>query len=155
MSGYGSMGGEGREGMDRMKDDLAEKTGDVVDQARQKTGQAMEQVRGSAFDMMDQQKHRAADGLGSVAQALRQTGDSLSNSDQDALGQYAHRAADTVEQFSNQLHDKSVDQLLSEAENFTATRAGGFRRRSRVAGLARLTLLQGIEPPVADPRPGL
>jgi hypothetical protein len=118
MSGYGSTGGAGREGMDQAKNDLAQKTDQVMDQAREQTGQAVDQVRGNAFQMMDQQKQRAADGLGSVAQALHQTGDNLSNGQQDALGQYAHRAADTVDQFSQQLRNKSADQLLSEAEDF-------------------------------------
>lgn len=118
MSGYGSMGDEGREGTSRMKQEIQQKTGDVVEQAREQTGQAVEQARGSAFQMMDQQKGRAAEGLGSVAQALHQTADSLQGNDQGALGQYAHRAADTVEQISSQLRDKSVEQLLSEAERF-------------------------------------
>ncbi len=118
MSGYGSMGSEGQEGMGQMKNDLAQKSGEVVDQARQQTGQVVEQVRGNAFQMMDQQKGKAADGLGSVAQALHQTGDSLQGGEQGALGQYAHRAADTIDQISEQLRTKSVDQLLSEAEQF-------------------------------------
>jgi hypothetical protein len=104
--------------MDRAKDEVPQKTGEVVDQARVQTEQAMEKVRGSAVDMMDQQRQRAADGLGGVADALRQTGDSLRSSDQSALGQYADRAADTVEEISHQLRDKSVDELLSEAEAF-------------------------------------
>jgi hypothetical protein len=104
--------------MDRVKNDLAQKTGDVVDQAKEQTGQAMDQVRGSAFQVMDQQKSRAADSLGSVAQALHHTGDSLSGDQQDALGQYAHRAAETVDQISQQIRNKSVEQLLDEAEDF-------------------------------------
>lgn len=104
--------------MDRAKNDLAQKTGDVVDQAKEQTGQAMEQARTSAFTMMDQQKSRAADGLGSVAQALRQTGDSLRSGDQGSLSQYADRAADTVDQFSQQLRSKSVEELLDDAEDF-------------------------------------
>jgi hypothetical protein len=118
MSGYGSMSGEGHASMDQAKNDLAQKTGDVMDQAREQTGQAMDEVRGNAFQMMDQQKHRAADGLGSVASALRQTGDNLQNGDQGAIGQYANRAADTVDQLAQQIRDKSVDQLFSEAEQF-------------------------------------
>lgn len=118
MSGYESMSGQGQEGMDRVKNDLAQKTGDVVDQAKEQTGQAVDQVRGSAFQMMDQQKSRAADSLGSVAQALHHTGDNLSGNEQDALGQYAHRAADTVDQISQQIRNKSVEQLLNEAEDF-------------------------------------
>ncbi len=104
--------------MDQTKDQLAQKAGQVVDQAQQQTSQAVDQVRGNAFQMMDQQKQRAADGLGSVAQALHQTGDNLGNSQQDALGQYAHRAADAVDQFSQQLRTKSAEQLLSEAQDF-------------------------------------
>jgi hypothetical protein len=117
MSGYGSSG-ERREGVSQAKNDIAQKTSDVVDQAKEQTGQAMDQVRGSAFQMMDQQKQRAADGLGSVASALHQTGDSLQGGDQGAIGQYAHRAADTVDQLAQQIRDKDVEQLLSEAENF-------------------------------------
>jgi hypothetical protein len=118
MSGYGSMGSEGQAGMDRTKSEITEKAGDVMDQAREQTGQVVDKARGSAFQMMDQQKGRAADGLGGVAHALHQTGDNLQGADQGALGQYAHRAADTVDQISQQLRNKSVDQLLSEAENF-------------------------------------
>lgn len=118
MSGYGAMGSEGQQNMDEMKDNLAQKAGDVMDQAKEQTGQMVEKARGSAFQAVDQQKHRAADSLGSVAQALRQTGDSLHSSDQGALGQYADRAADAIEQFSSQLHDKSVEELLSDAERF-------------------------------------
>lgn len=104
--------------MDRTKDQLAQKTDQVVDQAKQQTSQAVDQVKGNAFQMMDQQKQRAADGLGSVAQALHQTGDNLGNGQQDALGEYAHRAADAVDQFSQQLRNKNVEELLSEAQDF-------------------------------------
>jgi hypothetical protein len=117
MSGYGSMG-EGRQGADRMQDEAREKTGEVVEQAKQKTGEVVDQTRARAFDMMDQQKTRAADGLGSVASALRQTGDSLSSGDQAQIGQFAHRAADAVERFSGDLRDKDINQLFYEAEDF-------------------------------------
>ena len=143
MSGYGSMSGEGREGMDSVKNDLAEKTGDVMDQAKEQTGQAMDQVRGSAFQMMDQQKHRAADGLGSVASALRQTGDNLQTGDQGTIGQYATRAADTVDQIAEQLREKNVEQLLSEAEQFARREPEIFLGGAVPAWPARLAFPQG------------
>lgn len=135
MSGYGSMGGEGQQRMDRMKDDLTQKTDDVMDQAREQGGQAIEKARGSAFQMMDQQKQRAADGLGSVASALRQTSDNLNNSDQGAIGQYADRAANAIEQFSQQLHDKDMNELFTEAERFARREPELFLGGAVVLGL--------------------
>jgi len=112
------MSNQRREGAEHMKEDLEHKTSEVVDQAKQKTGEAMDQARESAFAMMGQQKTRAAEGLGSVASALRQTGESLRGSEQGAFAQYAERAADKVEQVAGQLRDKDMDELLYEAERF-------------------------------------
>ena len=117
MSGYGTMG-EGRRDTERMADETKDKAGEVVEQAKQKTGAVMDQTRHRAFDMMDEQKTRAADGLGSVASALRQTGDNLSSGDQTQFGDLAHRAADAVERFSGDLRDKDIDELLYQAEDF-------------------------------------
>ncbi len=142
MSGYGSMGGEGQQGMEQAKSDVARKADDVMDQARQQTGQAMDQVRGNAFQMMDQQKSRAADSLGGVAHALRQTGDNLDGGDQGALGQYAHRAADTVDHLSEQLRNKSVDQLFSEAEDFARREPEVFLGGAVLLGLLAARFLK-------------
>lgn len=117
MSGYESMS-EGRQGADRMKEDAKQKTDDVLDQAKQKTGEVVDQTRTRAFDMMDQQKTRAAEGLGSVASALRQTGESLNSGEQAQFGEYANRAADAVERFSESLRSKDMNELVYEAEDF-------------------------------------
>jgi hypothetical protein len=101
-----------------MKDEAQQKTGEVMEQARQTTGQAMDQARESAFTMLDQQKGRAAEGLGSFASALRQTGESLEENDQGTWGQYAQRAADRVEEIADQLRNRDVDEILYEVENF-------------------------------------
>jgi hypothetical protein len=117
MSGYGSMD-EGQGGTQRIRNEAKHKTGEVVDQAKQKSGEVVEQTRNRAFDMMDEQKSRAAEGLGSVASALRQTGESLRTSDQAQFGQYAERAAEAVERFSDELRHKDMNDLLYEAERF-------------------------------------
>ena len=134
MSGYGSMS-EGRQGADRMKDEAKEKTGEVVDQAKQKTSEVVDQTRNRAFDMMDQQKSRAADGLGSVASALRQTGDNLRSGDQAQFGQFAERAADAVERISGELRNKDVNELLYEAEDFARREPELFLGGAMLLGL--------------------
>ncbi len=117
MSGYGSMN-EGQGSPQQIKDEAKQKAGEVVEQAKQKGGEVVEQTRTRAFDMMDEQKSRAAEGLGGVASALRQTGDALRSSDQAQFGQVAERAADFVERFSDDLRSKDVNELLYEAERF-------------------------------------
>jgi hypothetical protein len=109
---------EGQQGPQQIKDEAAQKVGDVVEQAKQKSGEVVEETRTRAFDMMDQQKSRAAEGLGGVASALRQTGESLRSGDQAQIGQFADRAADAVERFSEELRTKDVNELLYEAERF-------------------------------------
>lgn len=117
MSGHGSMN-EGQSGAQQITEDARQKTGEVVEQAKQKGGEVVEQTRTRAVDMMDEQKSRAAEGLGSVASALRQTGESLRSGDQAQFGQVADRAAEAVERFSDELRTKDVNELLSEAERF-------------------------------------
>jgi hypothetical protein len=117
MSGYGTMN-EGQQDAQQIKDDAKQKAGEVVEQAKQKSGEVMEQTRTRAFDMMDEQKSRAAEGLGSVASALRQTGDNLRSGDQAQFGEFADRAADAVERFSGELRSKDMNELLYEAERF-------------------------------------
>jgi hypothetical protein len=109
---------EGQSGAQQVKDEARQKTGEVVEQAKQKGGEVVEQTRTRAFDMMDEQKSRAAEGLGSVASALRQTSETLRSGDQAQFGQVAERAADAVERFSDELRNKDVNELLHEAERF-------------------------------------
>jgi hypothetical protein len=96
----------------------ASKVRDVVDQAQQKAGQAVGQAQERAKTELDQQKGRAAEGLGSVAQALRTTGQQMRNQEYDAVAQYAEKIADQVDYFSRRLRDKDVDEIVSDVEDF-------------------------------------
>ena len=117
MNSQGTMG-DGQLDAQHIKDEAQRKTGEVVDQAKQKTSEVVDQTRTRAFDMMDQQKSRAAEGLGGVASALRQTGETLRDGEQAQFGQYAERAAEAVERFSDELRNKDIGELLYEAERF-------------------------------------
>lgn len=90
----------------------------VTDQVRQKTdelaGQAQETVKTTA----NKQKGRVVESMGTIADALRQTGDQLDKQDQGSFANVAHMAADRLEQFSTDLQNKSVDQIVGEVENF-------------------------------------
>lgn len=142
----------GQGGMDQAKD----KAGQALDQAKDKAGQALDQAKDKATEvtdqaqeraksMLDHQKVRAADGLGSVADALRQTGQHLGEENQQ-MGHFAEKAADTVENLSHQLRDKNVDELFHAAESFARREPQLFLGGALVAGVLLARFLKSSRP---------
>jgi hypothetical protein len=89
----------------------------LIEQTRQKAGEVMDQARQQVQSKLGDQKDRATEGLGQVAQALRQTGQQLRDSQQEGIGQYAEMAADQVERFSGYLKGQDIGQLVGEVES--------------------------------------
>lgn len=73
-------------------------------------------VREQAAAQLDTQKGKATDGLGSVAQAVRQTIQHLRDEKHDTVARYAEQAADQIERFSQRLKDKDVGELMNDAQ---------------------------------------
>lgn len=99
-------------------DQAQQKVGQVADQVQEKAGQAADQARQQATARLADQKERATGGLGTVAHAMRQTGDTLREQDQDAVAGYADQAADQVERLADYLRGRNVLQLLGDVEGF-------------------------------------
>ena len=100
---------------------------EVMGQAQEKTKQVMDQAQEKAKSALTDQKSQAAEGLGSVAQAIRQTGETLRQQDQGTfVAQYADKMADQVERFSNQLRDKDVEQFIGDAQDLARRQPGLF-----------------------------
>jgi uncharacterized protein YukE len=100
----------------------------VVDQAKQGAQQVTDQVQQTAAGVTDQakqqvtsqvesQKERAVDSLVTVAQALRQTGQHLSEQDQTGIAHYVDQAAGRVEDLTNHLRTRDASQLLADTED--------------------------------------
>jgi hypothetical protein len=112
-------------------DSVQRQAGPVVAQAQEKLGDLADQASHQATTRLDAQRERAAEGLGSVAQALRQTGQQLREKEQAPFGQYAETAADQVERLSGYLRTHDVSQIVDEAESLarrqpTMFMAGAF-----------------------------
>lgn len=100
---------------------------DVVGQAQEKTKQVMDQAQEKAKSALADRKSQAAEGLGTVAHAIRQTGENLREQDQATfVAQYADKLADQVERFSTQLRDRDVEQFVTDAEDFARRQPGLF-----------------------------
>ena len=83
LSNTGSMSQQGSTGQDVINQ-AKETTGNIAGQAKEQAGQLADQARTQVTSRISGQKERAADGLGSMADALRQTGQQLRNQDQSA-----------------------------------------------------------------------
>lgn len=112
-----------------------ETAGQVADQARQTADTVMHQARETARTTVDTQKDKTASTLGSVAQALRQTGKTLNDQDQASFGRMAENAASSLERFSQDLSSKSVGELVDGVHAFARRDPQMFLGGALVVGL--------------------
>ena len=111
---------------------------DLTDKAKDVAGGVVEHARHSVESQISGGKDRVAEGLGSVAEAMRQTGEHLRSQDKLGLTQYVASAADRVEAASGYLQERDLSDVLSDL--------GGFARREPalfLGGAFALGLLGG------------
>ena len=113
-----------------------------MDQAQTSGGQdtnrpagIMGRVRNSASQQLSEQKNRATDGLGSVAQAVRQSTQQLRDQQHDTIAQYVEQAADQLERLSTRLKEKNVNELVDDAQRFARQRPALFIGSAFAIGL--------------------
>ena len=95
-------------------------------------GQAGEKVA----SRLDTQKDRAADGLGSVAQALRQASDQLRGQNQGAAAhEYVASAANQVARLSDYLHSTNTREIVNGVEQFAREQPALFVGGAFMLGL--------------------
>jgi len=115
-SGGGTPSGAGHSS--QTQTDMGAKAQDVVEQTQQKAGEVVDQAKQQVTSQLSTQKDRAADSLGTVADALRQSGKHLRDNDQHGIAQYADKAAERVEQFTDQLRGKDVQEIVRDVEHY-------------------------------------
>lgn len=86
----------------------------VRGEASKLRGQATDKARSAAEDG----KLRATDTLDSFARSIHDVAGNIEEQVGPQLAQYAHRAADTLDEFSTTLRNKSVDELVDDARSF-------------------------------------
>ena len=95
---------------------------------------------------LDEQRYKAAEGIGSIAQALRQTGDQLRGQDDSAaVPQYVSSAADQVERFSQYVRSTNVRQMVNGVEQFARRQPGLFLGGALVLGLISARFLKSSD----------
>jgi hypothetical protein len=92
-------------------------------------------ARQTAESQMASGKDRAAEGLGSVAQALRQTGEQMRPQDHLGVSPYLSAVAEQIDRASGYLQDRSLGQLVGDVESFARREPAIFLGGAFLAGL--------------------
>lgn len=95
----------------------------------------MDKVRQGATSQLSTQKNKATDGIGTVAQAVRQASQQLRTQQHDAIANYIDQAANQLEQFSTRLRDKDIGELVRDAQQFARRRPAVFIGSAFALGL--------------------
>ena len=95
----------------------------------------MDRVRDGATSQLTTQKGRVTDSLTSLAQAVRQSTESLRGNEQPAVAQYVEQAASQLERLSNRLRDRDVKDLVQDAQQFARRQPAIFIGAAFAAGL--------------------
>lgn len=107
-------------------DQAQEKVSQVVDQAQGVAGQVTEQAKQQATSQLASQKDRAVDTLVTVAQALRQTGQTLQQQDQGTVAGYVEQIAGRVESTTNYLRARDIPELIDETQSLARRQPAVF-----------------------------
>ena len=102
----------------------------------------MDRVREGASSQISDQKERATDGLTRLAQAVRQSTQSLRDHQQGTVAQYVDRAADRIEEFSTRLRDRDLGELVRDAERFARRQPAVFIGAAFAAGVLAARFLK-------------
>ncbi len=103
-------------------------------------------VKEQATAQLSSQKDRATDGLGSVAQAVRQTTQHLRDNQNDTVARYAEQAAEQIERFSERLRNKDVGELMTDAQQLARRQPALFVGGAFAIGLLGARFLKSSSP---------
>jgi len=142
-----SSGQAGTGAMQQAVDQAQDKAGEVADQAQQKVGEVVDQAKQTVTSQVSSRKDQAAESLRTVADAIRHTGDDLRSRDQAGVAQYASMAADRVEDFSQFISERDVNQIVSDVERYARRNKGLFLGGAFALGLVAARFLKSSSQP--------
>ena len=93
-----------------------------------------DQLRTKASGALSQQKSRATEGLGSVVEAIRQTGQKLGEGNSGVAG-YVNNAADSLQRWKDTLDRKDIGEIVEDVQRFGRRQPALFVGLSFGAGL--------------------
>jgi len=115
-------------------DKAKDKAQQLADSAQQLAGDLQQRATGQVTSQLEAQKHRAAESLGSVADSIRGTGESLKSLPGGVSG-YLYQAADQVEGMARYLEERDVEEIVDTVEDFARRQPMAFVGGAFVLGM--------------------
>ncbi|HTV02970.1 MAG TPA: hypothetical protein VMF13_20655 [Luteitalea sp.] len=110
----------------------------------------MDQVKQQASTRVNEQKDRAAQGLGSVASAIRQASEHL-RTENETLAAYADTAVDQIQYFADRMRDKQPAEMMQDLEQFARRNPAAFIGGAFLLGVGLARFLKSSDS-LADTR---
>jgi hypothetical protein len=122
----------------------------VTSDARQLASDVAEQVTKSAERQLAGGKERAAEAIGQLAEALRETGGHLRAKEMPVVEDYLGRAATQVESVARYLQKKKLGQVVGDLESFARREPVLFVGGALVVGLLGGRFLKSSAPALEE-----
>ncbi len=122
------------------------------DEVKQVAGKFADTAKKTAETRLEGGKDRAAQTLGTVADALRHTKEHLGTTENAMLGNIVSGAADRVEGLSGYIQKRTIGELVSDLEGFARREPALFLGGSFVMGLLGGRFLKSARP--SNPQAG-
>lgn len=110
------------------------------------SGGLTERLKERASSQLERQKVRATDGLGSVAEAVRQSTQPLRDGQQETIARYVERAADRLQQWSEELRTKDVGELVGDLQRLVRRQPAIFLGAAFALGLLGARFMKSSPP---------
>lgn len=91
-------------------------------------------IKQNVTSRVDEQKNRAADGLGGIANAIRNASNELRTENETIAG-YVDQASDQLRRFADQIREKGVADMLDDVHAFARRRPALFIGGAFLVGL--------------------
>lgn len=146
---HGDLKEQASQAVDSAKDAAAT----ALDSAKQKAGELAGQAKDQVKSQLSDQKMRAADGLGNLTTALRQTGDVLQQNGLPApVADYAQTFAGQVDRLSGYLRDKDIDDVVRDIDDYARKNPMVIVGGAFLLGVALARFLKSSESKAAELR---
>jgi hypothetical protein len=118
-----------------------------------RASRVMDQVKQQANSRVNEQKARAAEGLGTVASAIRQASEHLRTENQ-TLASYADTAVDQIQLFADRMRDKEPAEMIDDLERFARRNPTAFIGGAFLLGIGLARFLKSSETRAVDSSDG-
>lgn len=125
-----------KKSFDQEKGAATEAWHDARDTARQKASDLAAEAKAAAYSKAEGAQRQASASLHTFAEAVRTAGEQLAEKEQGTAARLVREAAGGLEQLSNTLAQKSVEEIIHDARDFGRRNPTAFIAGTVLAGIA-------------------